>query len=244
MKKIFFASDFHLGIPNHSISLQREKLLIKWLENIKHEADEIFLMGDIFDFWHEWKQVVPKGHTRFLGKIVELADSGIKINYITGNHDLWVYDYFQKELGIKVYHKPIIRTFNNKKFLLAHGDGLGPNDKFYKILKKLFTNKFLQFCFANLIHPNLSIKIAKYFSETRNGYYKNPRFLNEDEWLIIYSRELLKTKKFDFFIYGHRHIPIKKNLNESSVYVGLGDWLKNNTYAVFDGKNVEIIKFT
>jgi len=244
MKKIFFASDFHLGIPNYEISLQRERLLVSWLDEIKNEAEEIFLMGDIFDFWHEWKRVIPKGFTRFFGKLAELSDNGVKIHYITGNHDIWVYNYFQKELGIEVHHNPIERTFGNKKFYLAHGDGLGPDDKFYKILKKIFTNKFLQWCFATLIHPNISVKLAKYFSEKRNGYYKNPVFREEEEWLIIHSRELLKTQNYNFFIYGHRHIPIKKQLNKSATYIGLGDWLKNNTYAVFNGKEISIVRYS
>lgn len=243
MDKIFFASDFHLGIPNWEISLQRERMLVSWLDQIKNDATEIYLLGDIFDFWHEWKRVVPKGFTRFLGKLAELTDSGIKIHYITGNHDIWTYGYFTEELGIEIHHNPIERQFGNHKFYLAHGDGLGPNDRLFKILKKIFTNKLLQWAFATFFHPNFAIKIAKYFSESRNGYHKTPEFHDEKEWLVIYSRELLKTQKFNYLVFGHRHIPIKKQLAENAFYIGLGDWLNNFTYAVYDGKSVEIRKF-
>ena len=240
---IYFASDFHLGIPDYQISLQREKLIVKWLDEIKNKAKEIYLMGDIFDFWHEWKNVVPKGYVRFFSKIIELVDSGIKINFITGNHDLWTYGYLEQELGMTIYYKPIIREIQGKKFFLAHGDGLGPKDTLYSPMKKVFTNKFIQWCFANLIHPNLAFKIAKKASGTKNGYFKNPKFKGEEEWLIIYARQILEKEHFDFLIFGHRHIPIKYNLGNKSFYVGLGDWLKNFSYAVFDGQKINILKF-
>ena len=243
MKKIYFASDFHLGIPDYEISLVRERLIVEWLEGIRHSAKEIYLMGDIFDFWHEWKSVVPKGYIRFLSKIAELTDSGVTINFLTGNHDLWTYGYLKQELGMNIYYKPITKIFNNKKFFLAHGDGLGPKDTLYKPMKKIFTSKIIQWCFANFIHPDIACRIAKIASGKKNGYLKKTIFKDEEEWLIIYSRKLLEKKHYDYLIYGHRHIPIKKELNPKSFYIGLGDWIKNFSYAVFDGKEVEIKKY-
>ena len=242
MKKIYFTSDFHLGKPDNYNSLQREKFIVDWLESIKNEAEEINLIGDIFDFWHEWNYVVPRGYTRFFGKIAQLTDAGITINFITGNHDLWTYGYLKKELGMKVYYKPIEKTYNNKKFYLAHGDGLGPSDKFYKLLKSIFKNNFLQWCFANLLHPNFAMKIAINFALAKKSSNNNSIFKGEKEWLVIHSKKLLEQKYFDFFVYGHRHIQILRQLTNNSLYVGLGDCLKSFSYAVFDGNYIKIKK--
>jgi len=242
VKNIYFASDFHLGLQNFDKSIVREKLLVQWLDNIKDSADEIYLLGDIFDFWHEWKRVVPAGFTRFLGKISELTDSGIKIYFFTGNHDIWAYNYLQQETGMIIYRKPLEIQICNKMFYLAHGDGLGPKDSSFKILKKIFNGRFYQWFFARL-HPNFAIKLARTWSESRDGYKKNPQFKYENEWLIQHSREMMKTKNFDYFVYGHRHIPIIYKLSEKCSFVCLGDWIKNFTYAQFDGQELTIKKF-
>lgn len=242
MKKIYFVSDLHLGLPNFEKSIIREKLVVKWLDSIKNEVEELYLLGDIFDFWHEWKRVVPAGFTRFLGKIAEFTDAGIPVHFFTGNHDIWTYHYLEQEIGVKIYRNPEEKIIKTKKFYLAHGDGLGPYDKFYKLLKIIFTNKFLQFFFKGL-HPNFAIFLAHSWSQSRDGYKKNPKFHNEKEWLIIHSREILKKKNIDYFVYGHRHIPLKYKLNEKSYYICLGDWIKNFTYAEFDGNDINIKKF-
>ena len=172
-KKIYFASDFHLGVPTFELSLAREKKIVRWLDSIKHDAEEIYLVGDIFDFWWEYKYTIPKGQTRLLGKVAELTDSGIAVHFFTGNHDLWMKDYFIQELGVSVNHEPIKKKYNNKSFLIGHGDGLGPGDGWYKFLKKCFKNPFLIWCFKTL-HPNLGFWIARRSSKraAARGWYR------------------------------------------------------------------------
>lgn len=244
-KKIYFASDFHLGIPTFEASAGREKLIVQWLDEIKDDAEEIFLVGDIFDFWFEYKHVIPKGFTRLLGKIAEISDSGIPVHFFTGNHDVWMYDYFPKELGVNVFREPISRTFNGKKFYIGHGDGLGPGDRGYKFLKKIFNNKFCQWMYAR-IHPNLGVSIAKMSSiksRMANGT-KDEKFHGEDnEWLAIYSKEILQKEHFDYFVFGHRHLPLEIKLNDNSMYINLGEWVNYNTYGVFDGNRMELKTF-
>lgn len=242
MKKIYFASDFHLGLPNFEKSIIREKLVVKWLDSIKENAKEIYLLGDVFDFWHEWKRVVPIGFTRFLGKIAEITDSGVPVYFFTGNHDIWTYKYLAQEVGVKIIRKPEIKTFGDKKFYLAHGDGLGPKDNSFKLVKKIFTGKFFQWVYARL-HPNFAIYLAHSWSQSRDGLKKNPQFKGEEEWLIQHSRKLLETIEIDYFVYGHRHIPLKYNLTEKSFYICLGDWIKNFTYAEFDGQEMKLLNF-
>ena len=162
-KKIYFASDFHLGVPNHEVSLKREKLLVRWLDEIKDQAEAIYLVGDIFDFWFEYKHAIPKGFVRLQGKIAELTDSGIPIHFFTGNHDMWMFGYHEKELGITLHRDPIVVKAQGKKLFVGHGDGLGPGDKGYKFIKKVFANRFFQWCFARL-HPNFGIGIANFSS--------------------------------------------------------------------------------
>ncbi len=242
-KKIYFASDFHLGVPNEELSLAREKNIVSWLNSIKDSAFEIFLAGDIFDFWFEYKTVVPRGYTRLLGKIAELTDNGIKIHYFTGNHDMWTFGYLEKEIGIILHRDPIEITFNNKVFYIGHGDGLGPGDKGYKFIKKVFASRISQWLFARL-HPNFGIGLANFWSrKSRNvNGPVDEVFLGDDkEWLVIYCKEILKTKKINFFIFGHRHLLLNIKLNEDSRYINLGDWFKSKNYVEFDGKNLNII---
>jgi UDP-2,3-diacylglucosamine pyrophosphatase LpxH len=164
-KNIYFASDFHLGAPNHESSLIREKSIVSWLDHIKDDAAEIYLVGDLFDFWFEYKRAIPKGFVRLQGKIAELTDKGIPVHIFTGNHDMWIFDYLPKELGVSLFRKPIEREFFGKRYLIGHGDGLGPGDRGYKFLKKVFANKFCQWCFARL-HPNFGIWLADKSSKT------------------------------------------------------------------------------
>lgn len=243
-KKIYFASDFHLGVPSYEESRKREQKIISWLESIKLDAHEIFLVGDIFDFWFEYKQAIPKGYSRFLGKIAELTDQGIIINFFTGNHDMWMFDYFEKELGVTIYRDKIIREYNGKKFLIAHGDGLGPGDKGYKILKKILRNKFCQWCFARL-HPNFGIWLANSFSKKSRKHTKKDVFLGEDkEWLITYCKKKLKEDSYNYFIFGHRHYPIDFQIDKGgSRYLNLGEWITDSNFAFFDGTNLKLAKF-
>lgn len=244
-KKIYFLSDFHLGAPNHEASLIREKKVVQFLESVKSTAAAIFIVGDIFDFWFEYKKVIPKGFTRLLGKLAELSDAGVSITVFTGNHDLWMDGYFERELNIQVYHEPQQFKWNDKQFLIGHGDGLGPGDYGYKFLKKIFTNSICKRLFR-LLHPDLGIGLANYFSrksKEKTGSSDDHFLGEENEWLIVYCKEVLKKTHFDYFIFGHRHFPIDFSLSNKSRYINLGDWIKNFTYAEFDGEDVQLKKF-
>jgi UDP-2,3-diacylglucosamine hydrolase len=235
-KKIYFLSDFHLGAPDHASSLVREKCVVQFLDEIKNDAAVIFILGDLFDFWFEYKKVVPKGFVRILGKLAELTDNGIIIHFFVGNHDMWMNGYFEKELNIQVYNEPREFEFNGKKFLIGHGDGLGPGDHRYKFMKKVFRNQFSKKLFG-MLHPSTGIGIADYFSRKSRATAgkKDEQFLGEEkEWLIVFAKETLKKQHIDFFIFGHRHLPIVHQLNGKSVYINLGDWIKYNSYAIFE----------
>jgi UDP-2,3-diacylglucosamine hydrolase len=244
-KKIYFASDFHLGVPDYETSLKRERMIVAWLDSIKHDAHTIYLLGDLFDFWFEYKHAIPKGFIRFLGKLAELRDAGIEIYFFTGNHDMWMFDYFPKELGIPVHRDPITLHAGNQKLLIGHGDGLGPGDHTYKFLKKFFNSSFCQWLFAR-IHPNLGIGIANYWS--RNSRISNmkreEKFQGEEnEFLLTYCKELEKTNHHDFYIFGHRHLPLDLKVGDHSRYINLGEWVNFTTYAVYDGLNMELKSF-
>jgi UDP-2,3-diacylglucosamine hydrolase len=244
--KIYFASDFHLGVPDHDSSLEREKKLVRWLDTIKQDASEIFLMGDVFDFWFEYATVIPKGYVRLLGKIAEIADSGIPVHVFRGNHDVWAFNYLNKELGVQLHRDPIIRNFGGKFFFLAHGDGLGPGDTGYKFLKKVFELKFNQFLFKWL-HPDLGTRMGLYFSRKSRianiaREHKNDfKFVVEEEMLYKFCLQTItKNNDIDYLIFGHRHVPIVYPLNDKAKMVILGDWVTNFTFAVFDGEKLDL----
>jgi len=235
-KKIYFISDFHLGAPDYATSLEREKKIVRFLDEAKKDAAIVFIVGDLFDFWYEYRTVVPKGYVRILGKMAELTDSGIPLHFFVGNHDMWMKGYFEKELNIPVYFEPKTFEFNNKQFLIGHGDGLGPGDHGYKFMRKIFRNPFCQWLFG-ILPPAAGVGLANYLSRSSRavtGEY-DAQFLGEDkEWLIIYCKEVLQKKHYDYFIFGHRHLPIDFALNDNSRYINLGDWIKYDSYAVFD----------
>ncbi len=246
MKKVFFASDFHLGVKvGEDTSRKREQRIVRWLDSIKDEAATIYLLGDIFDFWFEYKYAVPKGYIRLLGKLAELREMGIEIIFFTGNHDMWMFTYFEEELGIPIIREPIIKEINGKRFFIGHGDGLGPGDKGYKILKKIFSNKLCQWLFARL-HPNFGIGLANFWSgKSRAVNPATKKFLGEqDEWLLVYANKKLNELYVDFFVFGHRHLPIDHTLkNGKTRYINLGEWMQFNSYAVFDGTHLELKYF-
>jgi len=242
-KKIYFLSDAHLGINGKLPSLQREKMLIKWLDNIKSQAGGIYLLGDIFDFWFEYKDVVPKGYTRLFGKLSELTDSGIKVFYVTGNHDMWDHKYFEKELNLKVYSEPVEKWIGDKYFMVGHGDGLGPDDKSYKIMKKTFQSKISRKIFS-FFHPRIGISLANYLSRISRNNNVDEVFKGEDkEQLVLYCKYKLTQKHYDFFVFGHRHLPLSILVGNNSLYVNTGDWIKTFSYAVFDGQNMNLEYF-
>ncbi len=237
-KKIYFLSDFHLGAPDYDKSLAREKKVVEFLNLVRRDAAHIFIVGDLFDFWYEYKTVVPKGYTRILGKLAEITDAGIPVSFFVGNHDMWMSGYFEKELNIPVYFEPREFQFSGRSFYIGHGDGLGPGDHGYKFIKKIFRNRLCQWLFG-LIHPDWGIGLANYFSRKsrQSTGQGDEKFLGEqNEWLIIYCREVLKQKQYDYFIFGHRHLPIDFTLQENSRYINLGDWIRYFSYAEFDGE--------
>jgi UDP-2,3-diacylglucosamine hydrolase len=238
-KKIYFASDFHLGLPAGSPPVEREKRVVKWLNSVTHDAKEIYLLGDIFDFWWEYKLVVPRGFTRFLGTVAGITDSGIPVHFFTGNHDMWVGDYLSDECGMTIHNGPFTTMIDGKKFHLAHGEGLGTKSRGYKVLLSIFRNKPLQVMYSAL-HPSIGVGIGHRWSlSSRLGKGITKEFLGEEnEDLIRYAKSVLELDKIDFFIFGHRHLAIKYNLPPASEIVFLGDWIKNGSYAEWDGKTL------
>jgi UDP-2,3-diacylglucosamine hydrolase len=248
--KIYFASDFHLGIPDRKQSLEREKKLVRWLDLARKDAGEIFLMGDLFDFWFEYKTVVPRGYARLLGMIAGITDSGIPVHLFRGNHDMWAFSYLQEEIGIQLHREPEFRTFSGKNFYLAHGDGLGPGDHGYKFIKKVFANPVNQWLFR-MIHPDLGIGIALFWSrksrsvaleKEKKEEERNLRLINER--IAFHSREMIvQHPDLDYLVYGHYHYPVETLISGKSVQVVLGDWLTHFTYAVFDGDKLVLKEF-
>jgi UDP-2,3-diacylglucosamine hydrolase len=248
MKKTYFASDFHLGIDARLTSLDRERLICRWLDSIADDAEAIYLVGDVFDYWFEYKTVIPKGFSRILGKLAELRDANIPIYFFTGNHDMWMFRYLTDEMGIPIYREPIVREINGKRFFIGHGDGLGPGDYGYKFIKKVFANPVCQWAFARL-HPNFGLGAMHFFSG-KSRAAQDPsvemQFLGEkDEWLLIFANETIQQQPdIDFFVFGHRHLPIDWALkNNKSRYINLGEWLNFNTFGVFDGTDFSLQAF-
>ncbi|HLS30952.1 MAG TPA: UDP-2,3-diacylglucosamine diphosphatase [Flavobacteriaceae bacterium] len=244
-KKIYFSSDNHLGAPTMDASKPREAKFVRWLDDVKKDAAAIFLLGDLFDFWFEYKQVVPKGFVRVLGKLAEISDSGIPIYFFVGNHDLWMGDYFEKELNIPVYHNTKVFTYNDKKFFIGHGDGLGPNDKGYKRMKKVFTNPVAKW-FYRWLHPDLGMRLGQYMSVSNKAISgeEDIKFTGpEDEWLVHYARRKLESAHYDYFVFGHRHLPMEIQVSENSTYFNIGEWITYFTYGVFDGEDFELKVF-
>ena len=242
--KIYFISDLHLGAPALKNNKERELLFVRWLDEIRKDVEELYLMGDVFDFWYEYKKVVPRGFTRILGRIADLTDSGVPVYYFPGNHDLWMFDYFPSELGVEVHHQGIIKIIKGKKFFLAHGDGLDPEDKGYIRLKKIFTNKTAQWLFSRL-HPNFAFFIAHRWSKSSRlskPIYEND-FLVKNEGLYKFAGNFLQSEFVDYFILGHRHQMVNEVMKEKTRFILLGDWINHFSYGIFDGEKFELKKY-
>lgn len=241
-KFIYFASDFHLGAGSFTQSLQREKKIVRWLDQeVKPNASELYLLGDVFECWFEYNKVIPKGFTRLFGRLADLVDSGIPVTIFTGNHDLWMFGYLEEELGVSLQKSVLMKEWGGKTFLLGHGDGLGPGDYGYKRMKKVFTHPLAQWAYSRL-HPNLGLTLAQYFSSLSRKHNLEPSHFmgTEKEWLVQYCEEKLKTENIDYFIFGHRHLPIHLTLsNGKSRYVNLGDWMQYFSYSLWDGTEIK-----
>jgi UDP-2,3-diacylglucosamine hydrolase len=243
-KKVYFASDSHFGVPSKEKSLERERLFIKWLDEIKEDAAEIYLMGDLFEFWFEYKTVIQKGYVRLFGKLAEISDSGIPVCFFRGNHDVWAFDYFEKELNIKIYPDSLIKEIGNKTFFLGHGDGLGKGDNGYKFLKKVFRNRFNQWLFR-WVHPDIGTAMGLYWTEKSRAANVNKGLEEVNragiERISGFCRSMIeKGEKIDYFIFGHIHKPNIEDINGKAKYFSIGDWITNFSYVVFDGEKVEL----
>lgn len=243
-KKVYFASDFHLGAPSSETSLIREKKIVNWLKLIKEDAYHIFILGDIFDFWFEYKYTIPKGFTRLQGALMDIRDSGIPVTFFSGNHDMWMFHYFQDEFDIPVYRNPATFSIDKKKFLIGHGDGLGPGDREYKIIKKIFESPVSRWMFK-WIHPDIAFKIANSYSKKSRikNLHNDNEFKGNDEWLFKYCIDIEQLEHHDYYVFGHRHLPFTIQVNNNSQYINIGDWIFSYTYGEFDNNEMHIKKF-
>lgn len=243
--KIYFISDTHLGAPALSNNRDREMLFARWLDEIKYDVDELYLMGDIFDFWYEYSKVVPRGFTRIMGRIADLSDRGIPVHFFTGNHDLWVFDYLSSELGVIVHRNEIVKEIGGKRFFLAHGDGLDAEDKGYIRMKKIFTNRMMQWLFSRL-HPNFALTLAHKWSKSSRitKMERDDNFEVKEDGMYKFAEGILSNEPIDYFIFGHRHKMVDVPMNEKTRFVLLGDWIKNFSYGVFDGEKFELKKYS
>lgn len=244
-KKIYFASDFHLGLKVDTDPLEREKHVVRWLRSIAGDASAIYLVGDIFDFWWEYKSVVPRGFTRFLGTISELTDRGLEIHFFTGNHDMWISDYLSEECGMILHTEPFYTELKGRTFLIAHGEGLGTTDRSYKLLLWIFRNRTLRKLYSSL-HPRIGLAIAhKWTRHSRLAkHYYCPLKEPENESLIRYAKHVLQSRDVDFFIFGHRHIALEYEMEPSGSRIFfLGNWFNAPSYVSWDGDKAELHEF-
>jgi UDP-2,3-diacylglucosamine hydrolase len=245
---VYFVSDMHFGVPDRASSIKREQLFVQWLDEISQDASDVFIMGDMFDFWFEWKHVVPKGYIRLLGKFAQLSDLGIQFHFFIGNHDMWMFSYFEKEFGAKIYRRDTILKIQEKTFYLSHGDGLGPGDNGYKILKKLFRCKFAQWCYARL-HPNFAVGLAMFFSGKSRKTNKRKNAINSQrerqltESQKIFATQYLQHNLADYFIFGHQHTPCSELVSENAILINIGNWITDFSYLKLKNGEVKHFQF-
>lgn len=241
-KNIYFASDFHLGVDALETSVEREKKIVRWLDSIQDEMSALYLVGDVFDHWYEYKRTVPKGFIRLFGKLMELRDNDIPVYFFTGNHDMWMFRYFEEEFGIPIFREPIIREIDGKRFFIGHGDGLGPGDYGYKLIKNVFNHPFNQWAFG-WVHPDIGLKMMRFFSVKSRQYTgeEAPFEVPDKEWLVQFAESDIKANDIDYYIFGHRHLPIDYTLsNGHTRYINIGEWMYASSYGVWDGKDMGI----
>lgn len=237
----YFLSDFHLGARYFEEPRETERRVVDFLDSIKGDAKEVYLLGDILDYWFEYRYVVPRGFMRFFGKIAELTDLGVKVYWFIGNHDIWIFDYLPNELGVEVIDGEVTKEIDGKVFFLAHGDGVGKQPRSFRMLRSLFRNRFCQKLYS-AIHPRWTIPFALSWSNSsRKGDDEYPEYKGEEnEFLEIFANDYLKSHKVDYFVFGHRHIMLDKKLQGGATLVVLGDWLHYCSYAVWDGNNLAL----
>jgi UDP-2,3-diacylglucosamine hydrolase len=242
--KIYFASDFHLGVPDKESSLEREKAVVRWLDMVAQDAEQIFLLGDVFDYWWEFKHVVPRGYTRLMGKLAELTDNGLPIHFFIGNHDIWTFGYLEEELGMKVYRKPVQIELQGKKMYIGHGDGLGPGEWDYKIMKAVFHHRLSHWIWSRF-HPNFSVGLGQYFSRrSRMAHSEGDQaFHGDNEYLTQFAKSVLEKDYFDYFVFGHRHLPLEIELGGGSKYINLGEWVNERSFGVMEGGILKLDSF-
>lgn len=236
----YFISDVHLGLETAEKERFKEKAVIDFFDSVKNKAKEIFIVGDLFDCWIEYKYVVPKGYYKLFAKISDLVENGIVINYIAGNHDFWRGNFFKEEFGIEICHEEIVREINGKKFFMHHGDGFAYNDSGYRLIKKILRNKTCQKLYS-LIHPDIGIRLAKGTSETSRNYTNEKDYSEKDGMKDFAEKKI--NEGFDYVIMGHRHLPQIQSI-KNGFYVNLGDWIDHFTYGVFNGHSFELKKFS
>ncbi len=239
--KIYFVSDVHLGAPALKNNRERELRFARWLDSIENDVSALFLLGDIFDFWYEYKKVAPRGFSRILSRIAGLTDRGIPVHFFTGNHDVWVFDYLPEETGVILHRNEFVTGIYGKRFFLAHGDGLDPDDKGDLFLKKIFVNKTLQWLFSRL-HPNFAFHIAhKWSKSSRLGKMdEKEEFKVKNEGMYKFAVNYLQKEYVDYFIFGHRHQMVNEKIDSKTNFILLGDWIKYNSFGVFDGEKFEL----
>lgn len=243
--RAYFASDFHLGCAGDSGKRDRELKVVRWLDSISSDATHLFLLGDVFDFWFEYRDVVPKGFVRLQGKLAQMADAGIEIHVFSGNHDVWMFDYLPTELGVKVHHGPIQVELDGWKFFIGHGDGLGPGDHGYKLIKMIFRNPLAQRIFA-MLHPWIGYRLARFFSRKSReatGHLDDKYLGDNKEFLVQFCLAESARNPIDYFIFGHRHLFIDMPIGDSSRYINLGDWFTGCHYARFADSILVTSKF-
>ncbi|MBR4229124.1 MAG: UDP-2,3-diacylglucosamine diphosphatase [Bacteroidales bacterium] len=235
MAEVVFISDAHLG--SGTDSLKREQELCVFLDSLKERCSKLFLLGDIFDFWFTYRHLVPRGHVRLLGKLAELADSKVELHFFIGNHDMWLFDYLEKEMGAVMHNDPEVMEIGGRRFLIGHGDGQGHLDKNYDFLRRVFRSRLNQRLFA-LLPASLTFPIARRWSDTNKDKHARQNtlhYLGDDrEGIVVYCRQRLEKEHFDYCVFGHRHTPLVMQLTEKCTYVNTGDWLFNRNYAVFN----------
>jgi UDP-2,3-diacylglucosamine hydrolase len=245
LKKVYFASDFHLGYPSNAASAERERRIVAWLSHIQPTCKELYLLGDVFDFWFEYKWVAPKGYVRFLAKLAEFVDMGIPVYMFEGNHDQWLYGYLHDEIGVTICKTAQEREWNEKRFFLHHGHALGKYDTGMNCLHWIFTRRVLQRMFS-WIHPDVSFALAHAWSKKNRKAkeYESDHYMGDDkEYLLQFSLDESKKRHIDYFVFGHRHLPLDKELPNGAHYINVGNWITRSSYAYFDGEKVILTDF-